>query len=150
MSDGALPFVLIFFANWVLLGTRFLFEFIKSNVSLLVSFLSSWGAHAFLERNEILEHLPVTPLFLDCATFLVINVVVSCILKANSPLMQVTCSIFQLEISRLIILGATPNLHDYIESGAYIFILATIGSAFLAKWIMRHFIRVVTLQAARG
>jgi hypothetical protein len=88
-------------------------------------------------------------LFLDCATFFVINVVVIFILKANSPLMQVTCSIFQLEISRLVILGATPDLQDYIESGAYIFILATIGSAFLAKWIMQKFHNISPFAVSR-
>lgn len=148
MSDGILPLSLMFFGFLIWRRSRFLFELIKSNATLLVAFLTSWTMHELIRRMGGVGYFPILPLLIDYVSFFGANVVMIFLLRADSLLMQVSCSIFQLEVSRLYILGATPDLYDYIESGAYIYIFATAGSVFLAKIVMRRFVKIAALRSA--
>lgn len=137
MSDIVVPFGLLFLALFVLYGSRFPLDLLKYNANLLVSFLASWLAHDWLESRNLLERTNVPYVAADCISFFLVNLAGILMLRTGSLLLQVIFALFQLEVSRILIAGSSPDIRELVDSGAYLFVLSAAASALVARALPR-------------
>jgi hypothetical protein len=133
MSDSALVLGLTLLGLFVLYESRFPILFLKYNANLLASFLSSWLMHDVLDSGALLDGIQISHAAIDYASFFLVNVIGILFLQTRSLILQIVFALFQLEVSRIFIIGSPPDIYEFMNSGAYLFVLSAAASVFAAQ-----------------